>query len=307
MAYSDFFRDYFYHTYFYDYNLEKKEEEYIFPDSVYSISSDGAFFKAINLYDNYVAFLYFITNLNYFLSILYFNENSCIFDSRIDYTDSKYELDHLITLNNFVKINENRLALISTIQGIELFIILYDFYNDYQLLKVRYYKYNIDNNKISKLTKELSVFVYNGFLSFTSTALPPSSSRDSENFFSILLIFGYANGTDFEINIYPYLMDSDYYDNSNNLYTFLMGTMKIDNNIFGYEKVEQIKLISIPDEIKFFNGADNSTISNNGFTDVNYTLKQNDDLLKLMDFIIKLFSIKLKKILFLYIIINNIL
>ena len=273
----------YYRTNFYDYALIQKGE-FGFSENVNSMLSDGAFFKALNLYDNYAAFLYFTDERLYYLRILYFKESSYSFDYGIYYNDDKYALLRLITLNDFVKINENRLALISTREGYDLFIILYDFYNNYQLLKVRYYRYIINSNKISSLTKELSAFVYNGFLSLTSTALPQSTNSNNDNFFSILLIFGYANGTDFEINIYPYLMDSDNYDNSNNLYTYLMGTMKIDNNIFGYEKVEQIKLISIPDEIKFFNGIDNSTILNNDTIDANYILKQSDNIIKNDDF-----------------------
>ena len=56
-------------------------------------------------------------------------------------------------------------------------------------------------------------------------------------------MFSYPNGTDFEIKIFPYLTDTGSYDNSYNLYNYLMSTMRIDNNIFGYEKIEQIKLV----------------------------------------------------------------
>ena len=271
--------DEYYHTYFYDYDLNRKND-CTFPEIAKSLTYDGPFFKAVNLYDNYAAFLYFVDEYYYYLRILYFIENSYYFEYKKYFYDDRNTLYHLITLNDFVKINENRLALISTIQGYDLFIILYDFYNDYQLLKVRYYKYVINYDKISMLTKELSAFVYNGFLSITSTALPRSISSNSDNYFSILLIFGYANGTDFEMNIYPYLTDTNNYDNSYNLYNYLMETMKIDNNIFGYEKLGIIKLISIPDEIKFLYGTDNSAISNNGFLDANYILKQNDNIIK---------------------------
>ena len=56
--------------------------------------------------------------------------------------------------------------------------------------------------------------------------------------------------------------------------------MKIDNNIFGYEKVEKIKLVNIPDEIIFLNGIDNSPISNNDTIDINSKLKQNVNIIK---------------------------
>ena len=105
-------------------------------------------------------------------------------------------------------------------------------------------------------------------------------SRETGNDFSILLMFGYPRGTDFEIDIFPYLMDTGYYDISNNLYKFLNKTAVIDNNIFTYELMDQIKLISIPDEILFFNGNDNSIILNNDTIDVNYLLKQNEGMIK---------------------------
>ena len=56
-----------------------------------------------------------------------------------------------------------------------------------------------------------------------------------------MMIFGFANGTDFETDISPYLMDTGYYDESKNLYDFLMTKMVIDNNIFAYEKIEKIR------------------------------------------------------------------
>ena len=93
-------------------------------------------------------------------------------------------------------------------------------------------------------------------------------------------MFSYPNGTDSEINIFPYLTDTWSYDNSYNLYNYLMSTMRIDNNIFGYEKIEKIKLVSIPDEIIFLNGTDNSIISNNDTIDIYYLLKQNKNLIK---------------------------
>ena len=98
--------------------------------------------------------------------------------------------------------------------------------------------------------------------------------------FTVFLMFSYPNGTDSEINIFPYLTDTGSYDNSYNLFNYLMSSMRIDNNIFGYEKVEQIKLVSIPDEIIFLNGNDNSIISNNDAIDVNYLLKQNMGIIK---------------------------
>ena len=79
----------------------------------------------------------------------------------------------------------------------------------------------------------------------------------------ILLMFGYPNGTDFEIDISPYLFGTERYNTYYNLYKYLIQTMKIDNNIFGYEKEERIKIVSIPEEIIFLNKNDNYSLTNN--------------------------------------------
>ena len=68
-----------------------------------------------------------------------------------------------------------------------------------------------------------------------------------------------GNGTDFEIDISPYLMDTGYYNQNNNLFNRLMQNLTIDNNIFGYEKVYQIKLVSICPELKFYRGEYNKS------------------------------------------------
>ena len=183
-------------------------------------------------------------------------------------------------MNDFLKIDNNRLVLLSTNEfSYILHIIFFDLYNDYSNIKVRYYYYSFNSEKNSYFTKEIAAFIYNGFLTFTGTLLPPGGT-EGNNYFPILLIFSYANGTDFEIDISPYFSDIENYDESNNLYNYLIQQMKIDNNIFGYEIVEKIKLVSIPDEIIFLNGIDNSPILNNDTIDINSKLKQNVNIIK---------------------------
>ena len=112
-------------------------------------------------------------------------------------------------------------------------------------------KYYYDLNNIQPI-KELTSYVYNGFLIFSSTAVSPPN-YSSPNFFSILTFFGYPNGTDSTIDISPYLMDTGFYNNINNIYTELMTKITVENNIFGYVIVPKINLVSIPKEILFYN------------------------------------------------------
>jgi len=93
------------------------------------------------------------------------------------------------------------------------------------------------------VSSEISAFIYNDFLAFTGTLVKNS---DTSATFSIFMIFGYANGTDSEIDISPYLLDSPNYNNSLNLYDYLTENLIIENNIFGYENAGKIKLVSIP-------------------------------------------------------------
>ena len=94
------------------------------------------------------------------------------------------------------------------------------------------------------------------------------------------MIFGYANGTDGEIDISPYLSDSDSDNPDINLVTKLLENIIIDNNIFGYEIVNKIKLVYIPEEIKFYNGEIEQELQNDDILVLNYKIKQNNELIK---------------------------
>ena len=88
------------------------------------------------------------------------------------------------------------------------------------------------------------------------------------------MIFGYANGTDNTIDIYPYFTDINNYDSNNNLIKELNKVLKIDNNIFGYIPTNQIKLISIPNQIKFFNGDGVTPLSEGDILEFNHRLEK---------------------------------
>ena len=278
-----FMQDGDYRVKFFTYNLIDTYERNIAPyTNGDGYNSRGIFFKAIYLYESYIAFIYF-KNLNYFeLKILNINNNDYNINHEMTISLNSFSLSADSTMNEFIKIDNNRLVLLSTnnfdISDI-LYIIFFDLYNNYQYKKIRVYKYYFRSEIIYKFDKEISAFIYNGFLIFTGSYVPLTAQSNQE-IYPILLMFGYPNGTDSEIDISPYLIDSENYNESYNLYNNLMTKMKIDNNIFGYERMGQIKLISIPDEIILLNKIDNSSILNNNTIDDNYILKQNDTILK---------------------------
>ena len=268
----------------YDYNLQSRGDMQL--DRLATTvpeTHDGVFFKSVYLYVQYIAFIYFVDAYHFRLNILLIDResyNSYTLNRKLDYSDNNLSLNSEITMNEFLKVNKNRLVLISTQDYTTLYIILFDLYINVYKIKVRYYHYNFVNDKISKLDKEITGLIYNGFLMFTATVLPSAPNANNDNFFPILLMFGYPNGTDSEINITNFFMDTGNYNSINNLYYYLIRKVEMDNNIFSYQLMNQIKLVSIPDEILFFNGSNNSSISNNQTIDANYILKQNMNLLK---------------------------
>jgi len=266
-------------AYFYNYELEYKGMSEASKYSQYGLYSytDGAFFKSCYLYEQYIALLNIYNADTYYLKILMLNESES-FSIIKEFEEDVPSLLPVITMNDFLKIDNDRLIFLTykEAQSSFIYFILFDFYNNFTEIKVRIFSFSFMSEKVLKIHKELSAFAYNGFLVFSATV----SSRENGNDFSFLLMCGYPHGDDLEIDIFLYLMDTGYYNVSNNLFKFLNQTEVIDNNIFTYEQMDQIKLTSIPDEILFFNGTSNTPLSNNDTIDENYLLKQNDGMIK---------------------------
>ena len=80
---------------------------------------------------------------------------------------NNFSLKPNITYNDFIKINNERLAFISTNEYVNiLYILIFDLYDDYASIKIRTYNYDISPYTIDK---ELALFEYNGYLVFSST------------------------------------------------------------------------------------------------------------------------------------------
>ena len=248
----------------------------------YSLNGDinkgeGIFFKAIYLRYEYVAFIFFTEKGNgksLKLIIFYINQdNDYNVDSHLSKNLDWYDLDTSIRFNEFYKINNESLLFVSTINPRTLIIMFFDTYKWYEFLNIRSYKFEMEGYDFKE---ELSIDFYNNFLMFTSTVSPSSGSGTLS---SILLFFSYPNGTDFYLNISPYIMNSEYYSNGN-LINYLLSTNTIDNNIFGYTLIYAIKLISIPNEIIFYRQGSNIPLTNGEQIGSNHILNQNKDIIK---------------------------
>jgi hypothetical protein len=78
--------------------------------------------------------------------------------------------------------------------------------------------------------------------------------QETDSFFTSLLFFSYFNSSDFNINITSYFSNIkiDENDDNDDITIPFPNNIKIDNNIFGYQILEKIKITSIPNEINLY-------------------------------------------------------
>lgn len=205
-------------------------------------SGTGIFFRSVWLKGRWGAFLYnedkYGKTLVFKIGELAGGQKNYYFNYRASYTFSKKYYAPHVRYNDFFKVDENRLVFVTTEYPYnKLNFIIFDLYNDYWNYIVRSYFYDGVNDI---LANDMQGYTFNGYIIFTF------GSREYD-VYSTLLFLGYANGTDFEIDISPYLMDTGYYNQNDNLYNRLMDSGVIDNNIFGYKIVPKINLVYYPD------------------------------------------------------------
>ena len=246
----------------------------------------GIFSKAYHLTKRDAIFIYFTSPNSKSLKIktgTISNDNKG-FTTKIDRNINEnnnnyiYYLNYNVLLNDFVKIDSNRFIytglLLSDSKTICVYLI--DLYNSYSSMNIRIYKNTLND----VLDKEFSIEAFNDLFVFTSTATKNS------NRYSILMIFGYANYTDNEIDISDYFMD-DNENNPNNLFDKLLEGIQIENNIFNYNLLNtEIKLITIPEELLFYNKntGQEVSVSNGDSLNKNFIFRQNQNMEKTDDY-----------------------
>ena len=271
---------------FFDFDLNPKGQEQQICELSNTNLGTGIFFKSIYLDKKNLGLILFKDGNqgNSLLLRIYYiilKENGQYNkESILEYNIDKYNFKTDITLNDFIKINNERLVFISTIQYTSLYILFFDLYNNYTSVKIRVYNYQLTNYKV---VNELSAIIYNDYLVFSSTVKLLISPG---GVYSIFMIFGYANETEntIIIDISQYFSDIDNYDSNNNIITKLSEKLIIDNNIFGYIPANQIRLISIPNQIIFFNGNETDPLSDGDILEFEHKINQNNNLIKNNDF-----------------------
>lgn len=129
------------------YNLEDKDAIFIY---FTKDNSNSLKLKTGTISDGFNSFEIKIEQL--------LNDNNYVCNFNID-----------VRMNDFVKIDSKRFAYIGiSNDNPEMYIYLFDLYNDYKSMNIRIYKENFNNNEL-KPNLEIAAGVYNGHLIFTST------------------------------------------------------------------------------------------------------------------------------------------
>ena len=250
------------------------------------------FCKSIYMKNNLGVFAYYKNILDFSprIRIIEINDNGLIFQEKFSF-QLNYPRDFSTAplLNDVIKIKDNRFCFISSSQNREnLYIILFDFYNNDKNIKERIYNIKFFDLYSYIIYREITSILYNDFLTLSMSVCrtyPCDEENVDSNFFSFLIIFGYINGTNSNVNISQYL--SEFNDinkiNGSNIIDDLLENINIDNNLFGYEYQKKIKLTDISDELIFYNIENDEKIKvNKGETlNYNYEISQNSSTIKM--------------------------
>ena len=164
----------------------------------------------------------------------------------------------------------------------QLYIILFDFYNSDRNIKERIYNIKLYDLYHYKFYRDITSIIYNGFLTLSLSACKSNTCDGNSNFFSFIIILGYINGANSNIDISNYLSGLNDMT-ENNLIDIILKDIKIDNNLFGFELEKKLKLITIPQELNFFNiesNGEKTQVNEEGTLNYNYEICQHENIIK---------------------------
>ena len=262
----------------YNFNSRYIKNSYLY--SIYFREDAGAFIyykylseETENVYPN-IFFKRFNYGKNDFED--YFSENNSIL---LD----KYIFESFYAVNEFIKISDSKIGLFcSSLEADILYIIILNIFdiNNSNHIKVRYYSIEFFNLYYLLILNDLKAHIYKNFIILGVNSCYSGSLDDNDRlYYTVLMIFGYPNGTDFEINIIDDLLINN---NStiDNLTIDMSEYLQIDNNIFGYvydgieiNDVTNLDYIFLVSSIsnKIFDSEENNVVSKEEKIKINFT------------------------------------
>ena len=177
-------------------------------------------------------------------------------------------------MNDIIKLDDNKICFISISNNKNsLIIVIFNFYNQDNYMKIRYYSYDMYNNYGIKFFNDLRIFSFHGFISVAFSHCPQSQCSDYFDLhYSSLIIFNYPNITaDQNINLLEYIYRTN---NKFEDYNFILHenlNCNIENNIFGYS-CKGIKILNYPENTTLKYKSSNNDVEKNSFLTKNENL-----------------------------------
>ena len=208
-----------------------------------NIPIEEIFYKCIHLKGEIGAFSYYkyIDYIPYpFILFKEFNKETQSFDNFLPnkYVNSEIALkvDEFffpVLLNDFIKINDNKICLVNVLTDREtVYIILFNIFGEKQI-KIRYYSIPTFSLYNYKILFDLRAHNYNNFIAFASSYCNNQKCDDNnDQHYSGFMVFSYPNSTDSELNLEEYLFNNDF--NFKKMEIDLKKNLIFQNNIFGY-------------------------------------------------------------------------
>ena len=166
-------------------------------DTVNIAKGKGVYFKAIYLRFEYAAFIFFDNDNGNKLRfrVYYIKNDYSKFSKKIGKDWNNWGFNTDLTLSEFYMIDVEKFLFVTT-QNKKLVLFFLDTENWYSHLTIRTYLFDLSGFSFKM---DMAVDYYNNFLMLTTTL------NEGDTFYGVLLFFSYPNGTDFYMNISPYV------------------------------------------------------------------------------------------------------
>ena len=248
-------------------SINRKLEKEI-DNEPYAIGNENIFLKALHLTQNVGFFIYY-KSISYtypFIQIKEYDGNDELndFNSYGLIKLNKYIFNQNLHLNDAVKVKEDQIYFSScSPEKTILYIVLFNFYNEFSKLVIRYYSIKLYELYNKKILFEIKLIQFTKFLSLSSSLCSSSQCENNDDeHYSYLMIFSYPNSTDVNFNLIEHLLETNETISSININLF--DYVKIENNFFGYV-LKRIKILSIPEKITITSCLNGNEINSNSF------------------------------------------
>ena len=190
-------------------------------------------FKCIHIKNDIGSIIYLtIEDDNYYLNLEFLNYMGG--DQFSNYLPSiQYQINYNVfdyNSNNFIKISENKICFIYQNSSFINIYLIYLYKEEEEDSKVVIREYNLNTLSLYNFNKynKISSVIYGNYIALGLNYQIPT---DTVKYYGGLIIFSYANSTDYELDLEEYIIN----ENNLNFEIDLRSYLKIENNVFGYE------------------------------------------------------------------------